>query len=435
MKKSLMILAVLAMAFAGCHKDNDNNGGNSGGDTPTETSYTVTFNANGGTGNMPSMIFAQGVSQTLPDNTFTYGDREFLGWNTKADGTGVAYSDKQTIVVTKSMTLYAQWEKYRYTVTFDANGGTGTMQPQIFIEGETKALTANAFAFGISVFASWNTDPNGTGTAYADMQEITVSQNMTLYAQWQSVAPEDAEGVINALYSVSGSKKVYFSMGNLQYQASTNTWRFAEHQWDYVGFDNTNTSSTYPGWIDLFGWGTGVDPTLISTSTATGDYSSFTDWGINPISNGGNQANQWRTLTSDEWSFLMFNRTTSSGIRYAKAIVNGVKGVIILPDDWSTSYYTLSSTNSTSASFSANTITSADWTNSLEAHGAVFLPAAGYRNGTSVSNGGTGGYYWSSAPNGSDLAYYLHFGGSNLYMNSDYYCRYYGRSVRLVVEE
>jgi len=403
----LMTMVVFA---TGCKKDNDN----SGGDTPTETSFTVTFNANGGTGEMPSMIFTQGVSQTLPDNTFTFGDREFLGWNTKANGTGVAYSDKQTIVVTKSMTLYAQWEKYLYTVTFNANGGIGTMQPQTFTEGEAKALKANAFTRTNHPFAGWNTDPNGTGTAYADMQEITVSQNMSLYAQWQ-----------NALYSVSGTKQVYFSQGNLQYQASTGTWRFAENQWDYIGSNNSNISSTYSGWIDLFGWGTGNNP------TSTGGNSSFTDWGTKPISNGGNQANQWHTLTRDEWYFLMFSRSTTSGIRYAKATVNGKNGVIILPDDWNTSYYTLSSTNSEGASFSANTITSANWTSKFEAHGAVFLPAAGGRSGTSVENVGSYGSYWSSSSYGSDIACYLDFNGSELDMNCNY-SRYYGRSVRLV---
>ena len=440
MKKAFIILAVLAIAFAGCHKDpqnggNDNgggNGGNGGGgngnDTPTETSFTVTFDANGGTGEMPPMIFAQGVSQTLPDNAFTFEGHSFAGWNTKADGTGTSYSDKQTIVVTKSMTLYAQWEKYLYTVTFDANGGSGTMQPQTFTKGESQALTANAFIRSGYVFASWNTDPNGTGSAYTDMQEITVSQNMTLYAQWRLVP----EGSTGRLFSVAADKQVFFSQGNLQYRASTNTWRFAESQVDYIGSNNTNISSSYSGWIDLFGWGTGNNTT--NSSTSYSNYSSFTDWGSKPISNGGNQANQWRTLTNDEWNFLMFNRSTSSGIRFAKAKVNGVAGVIILPDDWSSSYYTLSSTNTYDASFYSNTISSSEWTNSLEAHGAVFLPAAGFRDGSSVYNVSAVGMYWSSStPYVSYYAYRLDFGGSGLYVS--YAGRYSGYSVRLVAEE
>jgi len=73
-----------------------------------------------------------------------------------------------------------------YTVTFKANGGTGTMQPQTFTEGETKALTANAFTYQTHEFASWNTSADGTGNAYTDGQVITVTANMTLYAQWSN---------------------------------------------------------------------------------------------------------------------------------------------------------------------------------------------------------------------------------------------------------
>ena len=82
------------------------------------------------------------------------------------------------------------------------------------------------------------------------------------------------QGAINGLFSVSESAQVYFSQGNLQYQASTGIWRFAEHQWDYVGgtepeygiygnvyelgvrCDNTLISQNYDGWIDLFPWAT-----------------------------------------------------------------------------------------------------------------------------------------------------------------------------------
>lgn len=63
-------------------------------------------------------------------------------------------------------------------------------------------------------------------------------------------------GAVDGLFSVSATKKVYFSKGNLQYQASTNTWRFATNQWDRIGSGNSSISSSYSGWIDLFGWGT-----------------------------------------------------------------------------------------------------------------------------------------------------------------------------------
>ena len=256
---------------------------------------------------------------------------------------------------------------------------------------------------------------NSMGTSYGAQKTFTTLE--------QAVA-----GGINAKYSISSSTQVYFSMGNLQYQASTNTWRFAENQWDYVGNDNSNISSSYSGWIDLLGWGTGNNPT--NNVTINSYYGTYNEWGNNPISNGGNTANQWRTLTQSEWSYLLFTRATTSGIRYAKANVNGVNGLIILPDVWSTSNYTLSNTNTTNSAYTSNTITLVDWINKLEANGAVFLPTAGSRDGTSVDSVGSDGYYWSSSPNGSSNAYRLGFYSSNLGM--EYYDRYYGRSVRLI---
>lgn len=238
--------------------------------------------------------------------------------------------------------------------------------------------------------------------------------------------PINPTGAIAGLFSVSESQQVFFSQGNLQYQASTNTWRFAEHQWDYIGNSNSNISSSYSGWIDLFGWGTGNNPT--NSSTNSGDYGTFNDWGSNAISNGENTANVWRTLTHDEWAYVFNTRNTSSGIRCAKATVNGVNGVILLPDNWSSSNYSLSS----GASYDSNNISQSDWTNRLEANGAVFLPAAGCRYyGTLVDHVGSDGGYWSATYSDSDGACIVWFNDEDLVPDGwDY--RRDGQSVRLV---
>ena len=231
----------------------------------------------------------------------------------------------------------------------------------------------------------------------------------------------------NGEFSVSSNNKVCFAKGNLQYQASTKTWRFAEHQWDMIGDANKNISSSYSGWIDLFGWGTGNNPTKSSTSSS--DYSTFTDWGNNTISNGGGKS--WFTLTKDEWVYVFDKRSTSSGIRYAKAIVNGVNGVILLPDNWSSSNYSLSNTNKYDAGFSSNRISQSDWTNKFEANGAVFLPAAGWRGGSGVYYVGSRGFYWSASYKVSDRASYVCFYESGL-LADGWSRREDGQSVRLV---
>ena len=258
---------------------------------------------------------------------------------------------------------------------------------------------------------------------------------------------EPPEGIMSGQFSVSASQKVYFSKGNLQYQASTNTWRFANHQYDYIGNDNANISQSNSGWIDLFGWGTSdfshgaacYQP--YSTSQNYNDYMAYgsatanlfdqtglADWGVNAISNGGNQTRVWRTLTKDEWNYLLQSRNTASGLRYAKAEVAGKNGLIVLPDNWSASTHTLSNANSNSASYSDNVISSSTWSN-LEAAGAVFLPAAGSRAGASVSGTGTNGYYCSNA----SYANLLGFNNASLSsIQTDF--RYYGQSVRVVCE-
>ena len=259
------------------------------------------------------------------------------------------------------------------------------------------------------------------------------------------------EGIINGKFSVSASQKVYFSKGNLQYQASTNTWHFASHQYDFIGNDNANISPSNSGWIDLFGWGTSnfthgassYQPW--STSQSYDDYYAYgspnanlfdqtglADWGVNAISNGGNQTRVWRTLTKDEWACLLLTRPTSTGMRFAKAEVAGKNGVILLPDYWSSSTYTLHNFNDGTASFSSNVISASAW-NTLQTAGAVFLPAAGSRAGTSVSGTDASGYYWSSSCYNDQYACLLSFNGTSLspYQND---FRYYGQSVRLVCE-
>lgn len=268
------------------------------------------------------------------------------------------------------------------------------------------------------------------------------------------------QGAINGVFTINeNGDQVMFSQGNLQYQASTNTWRFAENQWECVGEDNANISETYDGWIDLFGWGTSGyhdtnDPYNVnyfpwsnSTSTVNNTFnkdgygpsrnmlfpdldgrSVYYDWGVyNAISNGGNQSGLWRNLTYGEWSYICYNRNTASGIRCALAKVNNINGMILLPDDWEASYYPLYSVNNTIYEFSENDISSSQWS-LLEQHGAVFLPAGGNRSETSISYVGETGGYWSSSAAYLD-AYRFRFGTGILNLS---YPRCLGQSVRLV---
>ena len=286
-------------------------------------------------------------------------------------------------------------------------------------------------------------------------------------------------------FSVSNTKKVYFSPGNLQYQASTDTWRFAEHQWDYVGNAAGNTTSgddraTQADWIDLFAWGTSGydDPSSdhdvyyhpwdnkesqyygpgsvsgfnISGANLTGDLTKY-DWGVfNAI--GASPAGTWRTLTADEWQWLLTPKTgdpdpgtncrTSSTVngvenaRYAKASVNGIKGLIIFPDSYThPAGVTLpSGINTKDAAYTVNTYTAADWS-AIQAAGAVFLPAAGYRYWYSGSdyridgNNTYGGYWTRTCGSNNGNAQAIYFSESNVSAYDDR-ARWTSISVRLV---
>ena len=236
-------------------------------------------------------------------------------------------------------------------------------------------------------------------------------------------------------FSVSATKKVTFSPGNLQYHPANNQWRFAENQTDYIGASNRNCSSSYNGWLDLFGWSTSTTYFGVSTSTDwENDYDylgSFVDWGTNKI--GADAPNTWRTLTYNEWEYLLNTRPNASALK-GVAQVNGVNGLILLPDNWTcpsgvTFKSGFHSDNSVGAYSQYQTFTADQWSK-LEAAGAVFLPAAGDRYGSTVNNVQRIGYYWFASEYNSLCAYYLGFYSDEALTYN--LSRYYGLSVRLV---
>ena len=376
-----------------------------------------------------------------------------------------SYGEEMTFTTMSGIPAVSTAEVTGITVTSATCGGTVNDDGGL-------AITARGVCWSTSsnptLSGSHSTDGTGLGSFSSTLTGLTpnttyyvrayaTNSHVTVYGNQLSFTTEAGggsggnapTGAINGLFSVSASQQVYFSQGNLQYQASTNTWRFADNQYDYVGSTNSNISSTYSGWIDLFGWGTSgynhgancYQPW--STSTSYSDYYAYgnyqynlydqtgqADWGYNSISNGGNQTNQWRTLTQPEWDYVFNTRTTTSGIRYAKAKVNNVNGVILLPDDWRSGTYSLNNTNS--GGYDSNVITASQWS-VLEQAGAVFLPAAGSRYGTSVNDVGIGSYgdYWSASGNDSNTAFYVRFHNSG-HGTTSAASRCRGLSVRLV---
>ena len=243
--------------------------------------------------------------------------------------------------------------------------------------------------------------------------------------------------LLDGVFSVSATKKVSFAHGNLQatYDGSNWTWAFAANQWDYIGnaAGNTRVTATSPfisenATVDLFGWvgasstWTGVNKYGITSSSATNNKNGYgnvaseslkSDWGA-LIGLG------WRTLSMAEWTYLLTTRTVNGGKGADKSYtlnqsVNGKKGMVIYPDNYTGAVY------------------SGDNWASFEAAGCVFLPAAGWRDGTTIKNSiNDRGYYWSTTPSNATAAKRMFFAGG-LELTGDN-SRAFGFSVRLVRE-
>ena len=258
--------------------------------------------------------------------------------------------------------------------------------------------------------------------------------------RWLSYAPGGkyrihcgAVNFIPTFTAGSDGHQVLFAPGNLQYIGSAETpyWKFADNQWEYLGNNGQGSSATNVD-RDLFGWGTGDAPNKVSQETE--DYPGFTDWGINPISNGGGYS--WRTPERVEMAYIIYSRSCSP--KSAKASVAGINGCILFPDVYvhpaGVADIVFNNNIYGTAYYTDNTFDLEDWA-ALELAGCVFLPAAGERRGTQVRYQNSNGNYWSSTDGGGrySQAYHLGFssGSSNAAPNDLFYYSW-GYSVRLI---
>ena len=331
------------------------------------SAYQIVYMPNGGTGTMSEQIVAAGITKNLSKNTFYRDGYAFAGWNTEADGSGVSYRDAQSIKLTNNITLYAQWNKLIY-VTFDANGGTGTMSAQTFEPGIVQELKTNILRRLNYYFAGWNTEADGSGDSYADAQYIILTEDIKLYAQWKEL-------------SVSGSVNGYNYVDlGLPSGLKWATWNVGatspEGYGSYFAWGETSSKSKYT-------WGlykyctSGGDYYIISGGWAS-DEVVLSKYTINDLRNSlefaddaarFNWGGGWRMPTKAEQEELINNCTRS------RITLNGVKGFLL------------------SSNINGN---------------SIFIPAAGYKririapeelelNSTVLSEAGSVGAYWSSS--------------------------------------
>lgn len=167
--------------------------------TTNETDYTLSYNANGGSG-APSSQTGTGVgSYTFPISNAkpTRSGYTFLGWSLSSTATAASYQPGGSITLTASDILYAVWKANTYTVSYNANGGSGAPSNQTKTYGVTLTLSNTKPTRTGYTFSAWNTAQNGSGTSYAPGGSYTANAAVTLYAQWTVntyVVTFDAQG-------------------------------------------------------------------------------------------------------------------------------------------------------------------------------------------------------------------------------------------------
>jgi hypothetical protein len=199
--------------------------------------YTLSYHANGGDGTVPgSRTVTVGTAVTVSGRaSLTYTWKNFNGWNTETDGSGTPYAANDSLTVNENITLYAQWTAIRYTVTYHANGGTGTVPESQSVDGGDSItlasgdeLTKVGYPFG-----GWNTTSSGTGTNYQAGSSFTVTANTTLYARW--IAPrirtEDAyKDVTNGTIRIHlETSEYYIFSGTDEYRLYRSTTRYGTY--------------------------------------------------------------------------------------------------------------------------------------------------------------------------------------------------------------
>lgn len=381
----IVILSLVGVvAISGCKK---------------KETYTVNFNANGGTGTMVSQTFTDGEAQALTLNSFTRENYAFVKWSVMKDGSGTTYSDGQTITVTFNMTLYAQWKCTNptpgpapidsVTITFDANGGAGEMLPLTFMPGETQILPANAFTKENNWYIGWNTAADGSGEAYADSQEITITENVTLYAQWS----------LGVTASANGHDYVDLGLPSGTKWATCNVGADSPLAYgDYFAWGDTSPRETYD-WSTYIWCNADEDLLTKYCDNPNCGNNGFADYLTVLVASDDAATANWGT----EWEMPTYTKMTELKNRCSItwSIQNGVNGCLFIGPNGN----------------------------------SIFLPAAGNRFGSSSGGVETYGSYWTSSvtsgfPSGAKKLFF----DANVCTidNNDRYC---GQPVRPVLAQ
>jgi uncharacterized protein (TIGR02145 family)/uncharacterized repeat protein (TIGR02543 family) len=339
--------------------------------------YTVTYNANNGTGAPANQTKTHDAALTLSTDVPTRTGYAFAGWNTSSNGSGMSYASGASYVDNAGVTLYAQWTVNTYTVTYNANNGTGAPANQTKTHDVALTLSSAVPARAGYIFVNWNTSANGSGTSYASGASYTANASLTLYAQW-GIDASNCEGQTFSTVVIG-----------------TQTWMAENLNCNVSGSkcynNNESMCATYGR---LYDWATAMALPDCGYGTSCASQIGEKHKGICPTG--------WHIPSDAEWTALTDFVGSTAG----------------------TELKATSGWNSCGSSGSGSSNLCED------SHGFAALPGGGGYSGGYFSNVGYDGYWWSSSENNASYAYIrrMYYYDDGVYW--DYYNKSYLFSVR-----
>jgi len=300
---------------------------------PVGTTVTITFDANGGSGAMASETEPYDTTALLPLNSFTYTGYTFSDWNSEANGSGTNFNNGQLVKFNGSATFYAQWlvsAPTTATITFNANGGTGTMAPETETLSVSAALTINSFTRTGYTFRVWNTAANGSGTSFTNGQLVQFTASATFYAQWTAVPTPQFE---NSSVNWSG------------YVVPSSSALVTDVQGDWtvptLNCSATPNGSTYV-WVGIGGeqWSTGGSSgALLQTGTTSdcvnGVQENTAWWEVVPATPGGEFSfTNFPVAAGDHVQASVFELSSGAWETIVSNLNTGLSALLVTGDAW-----------------------------------------------------------------------------------------------------
>jgi uncharacterized protein (TIGR02145 family)/uncharacterized repeat protein (TIGR02543 family) len=340
--------------------------------------YTVTYNGNGTTANVPASVSTDsGSTITLSEQgSMTISGYNFGGWNTSSGGTGTNYVAGTSYRVTGNVTLYAKWTAYpTYTVTYNGNGTTVNVPAAVSTDsGSTITISGHGSMTRAGYnFGGWNTSSGGTGTNYAAGSSYKVTGNVTLYAKWTEIV------VTGTTFTDTRDNKTYKSVtiGSQTWMAENLNYQTADSSWCYGG--SADSCNKYGR---LYTWSAAMQGASSSITKPSGVR------GACPVG--------WHLPSRAEWEELVtFVGGSSTAGNYLKSTGGWYNN-----GSWADTY-----------GFSA-------------------LPGGFRLTDGSFFNAGFYGYWWTATESLSGSAYYRNMNNINDYVYEDYEAKRGGFSVR-----